>query len=235
MNASSMVFLIQNCLSLFFVFCCGLKAGVMDIPQFLPPGAYPVILIIYTINTLVTPWKTRGRLWKGISQVITSPMTPPTFFNIYLGDVFTSMVKVFQDICWSICFVLSGDFGFADRNGGSLRNWQVTFWYKNLLIPLVCLLPLWFRFCQCLRRYMDSGTRFPHLANAFKYALSQTVTLFGAFHPLYLLTFPSESKNKNNWFQGFWLLLFVSSSLYSFFWDVYMDWGKYSLSRVATK
>jgi len=27
----------------------------------------------------------------------------------------------------------------------------------------------------------------PNLANAFKYALSQSVTLFGAFHPLYLM------------------------------------------------
>jgi hypothetical protein len=34
---------------------------------------------------------------------------------------------------------------------------------------------------------MDTGKRMPNLANAFKYAMSQTVTLFGAFHPLYLL------------------------------------------------
>lgn len=27
----------------------------------------------------------------------------------------------------------------------------------------------------------------PNLANAFKYAMSMSVTLFGAFHPLYLM------------------------------------------------
>ena len=27
----------------------------------------------------------------------------------------------------------------------------------------------------------------PHLANAFKYSMSSVVTLFGAFHPLYLM------------------------------------------------
>jgi len=208
-----------------FVFCLffRMKAGVKDIPQLLPPGAYPFMLIIYSIKTLVVPWKTRGKLWKGIFQVISSPINSPTFFNIYIGDVFTSMVKVFQDICWSLCFVLSGDFSLAEITEGSLRNWQVSFWYKNVLIPIVCLLPLWFRFCQCLRRYMDTGSRWPHLANAFKYALSQTVTLFGAFHPLYMLT--THSQETTNLFQGFWLLLFVSSSLYSFFWDIYMDWG----------
>lgn len=233
--------------------CFRMKAGVKDIPQLLPPGAYPFMLIIYSIKTLVVPWKTRGKLWKGIFQVISSPINSPTFFNIYIGDVFTSMVKVFQDVCWSLCFVLSGDFSLAEITEGRLRNWQVSFWYKNVLIPIgkycrcllpylclfflllrqnfsyacammphylcvVCLLPLWFRFCQCLRRYMDTGSRWPHLANAFKYALSQTVTLFGAFHPLYMLT--THSQETTNLFQGFWLLLFVSSSLYSFFWDI---------------
>jgi len=128
-----------------FVFCLffRMKAGVKDIPQLLPPGAYPFMLIIYSIKTLVVPWKTRGKLWKGIFQVISSPINSPTFFNIYIGDVFTSMVKVFQDICWSLCFVLSGDFSLAEITEGSLRNWQVSFWYKNVLIPIG-------KYCCCL-------------------------------------------------------------------------------------
>ena len=71
---------------------------------------------------------------------------------------------------------------------------------------------------------MDTGDRMPHLANAAKYVLSQTVTLFGAFHPLYL-EYDAEVDGKFNLFQIFWLLLFLTSSLYSFTWDVYMDWG----------
>lgn len=35
----------------------------------------------------------------------------------------------------------------------------------------------------------------PNLANAFKYALSQSVTLFGAFHPLYLLHSGHEERS----------------------------------------
>ena len=60
------------------------------------------------------------------------------------------------------------------------------------------------------------------MANAAKYALSQTVTLFGAFHPLYM---ESTAKVGFNKFQLFWMLVFVTSSLYSFMWDVFMDWG----------
>jgi EXS family len=102
--------------------------------------------------------------------------------------------------------------------------WTTAKWYKHVLIPILCLFPLLIRFNQCLRRYIDTGDRFPHLANAAKYALSQTVTLFGAFHPLYL-EYSSEVRQKSDLFQIFWVVVFVSSSLYSFTWDVFMDWG----------
>jgi len=194
------------------------KAGAYDIPDIFPSGVYPFILVLYTLKGLVLPLRTRGPLWKAIREVISAPLTSPTFFNIYVADVFTSMVKVFQDIAWTICFVISGD--FLKTEDLTSHAWQTQFWYKNVLIPLICLLPLWFRFNQCLRRYLDTGKRWPNLANAFKYALSQTVTLFGAFHPLY--KFYGDS---NALFQFFWTGLFIVSSLYSFFWDVYMDWG----------
>eukprot|EP00568_Trieres_chinensis_P017772 CAMPEP_0183320518 /NCGR_PEP_ID=MMETSP0160_2-20130417/66522_1 /TAXON_ID=2839 ORGANISM="Odontella Sinensis, Strain Grunow 1884" /NCGR_SAMPLE_ID=MMETSP0160_2 /ASSEMBLY_ACC=CAM_ASM_000250 /LENGTH=291 /DNA_ID=CAMNT_0025487221 /DNA_START=101 /DNA_END=976 /DNA_ORIENTATION=+ len=144
------------------------------------------------------------------------------------------MVKVFQDIMWTLCFVISGDFLLPENldENDAPHPWQHAFWYKNVVIPLICLFPLWIRFNQCLRRYMDTHKRWPNLANAFKYALSQTVTLFGAFHPLYLLHVhkgnrPDQPSNENgiNLFQTFWMGLFITSSLYSFLWDVYMDWG----------
>jgi hypothetical protein len=133
------------------------------------------------------------------------------------------MVKVFQDIVWTICWVIYGEFSSYEdlrKDTSSNFDWVNAHWYKNILIPIVCLFPLLIRFNQCLRRYIDTGDRFPHLANATKYALSQTVTLFGAFHPLYM-----ESKDERNLFQIFWMLVFVCSSLYSFAWDVFMDWG----------
>lgn len=70
--------------------------------------------------------------------------------------------------------------------------------------------------------------------------MSQTVTLFGAFHPLYLMQKKESLRFSNgeleveevlpfigtsNLFDIFWFGLFVASSLYSYFWDVYMDWG----------
>mmetsp|Transcript_2823 Transcript_2823/g.5981 ORF Transcript_2823/g.5981 Transcript_2823/m.5981 type:complete len:376 (-) Transcript_2823:309-1436(-) len=221
-------------------------------PLWIPPRAYPSFLILYTIKCLIFPLKKRLPLWIAMKQVIMAPFVSPTFFYTYVGDVFTSMVKVFQDLLWTVCFVLSGDFLLSEieyvegDHTHAWTTWTDQFWYKKIAIPLVCLMPLWIRFNQCLRRYLDTGKRMPHLANAFKYALSQSVTLFGVFHPLYLMHNKQEDplhsvslandddeeeetivigKYQSNLFQLFWMGLFVSSSLYSFFWDVYMDWG----------
>ena len=153
------------------------------------------------------------------------------------------MVKVFQDLLWSLCFVVSGDWMLSEnkhhhKNEAQTHIWAQSFWYKNVAIPLICLFPLWLRFNQCLRRYLDTGKRVPNLPNAFKYAVSQTVTLFGTFHPLYLMSGGGNDswdvsehdgelvlKHRSSMFQIFWMCLFIASSLYSFFWDVYMDWG----------
>jgi EXS family len=43
-----------------------------------------------------------------------------------------------------------------------------SFWYSSVLVPALCILPLWLRFQQCLRRYHDTGRRMPNLANALK-------------------------------------------------------------------
>lgn len=175
---------------------------------------------------LVFPLKTRIPMWSAILKVVTAPFNSPSFFHGYIADVFTSMVKVFQDIAWTACWVGSGQFA-SDDDLRVKKNfaWESAHWYKNYLIPLVCLFPLLIRFNQCLRRYIDTGERFPHLPNAGKYALSQTVTLFGAFHPLYMGLDSQNGILGMDLFQVFWMLLFVTSSLYSFAWDVFMDWG----------
>lgn len=209
-------------------------------PDMIPPGCYPLLLVLYTLKCLIFPLRTRGPLWSAIREVITAPLTSPNFFHTYVADVFTSMIKVFQDIAWAIVFIVSGDFWVSENQNYDMdpHHWQHKIWYKNILIPLVCLFPLWIRFNQCLRRYMDTKKRLPNLANALKYAMSQTVTLFGAFHPIYLLhekkvrfhhhhgqnSFEYESTGFNL-FQIFWVGLFIASSCYSCIWDVYMDWG----------
>lgn len=51
--------------------------------------------------------------------------------------------------------------------------WEHSYLYSKVLAPIVVILPLWWRFMQCLRRYHDTNQRWPHLANATKYAMAQ--------------------------------------------------------------
>ncbi|CAN0168433.1 unnamed protein product, partial [Hapterophycus canaliculatus] len=75
------------------------------------------------------------------------------FFVTYITDVMTSSVKTTQDIAWTICFFMSGDF-LRDLEDYHLKggSWQHSAVYVDLVIPALCVLPLWLRFQQCLRR-----------------------------------------------------------------------------------
>ena len=107
--------------------------------------------------------------------------------------------------------------------------------------PLVAMLPAWFRFAQCLRRYRDTREAFPHLANAAKYATSFFVVIFssltfvtsgecrkatkiGAFSKIRLIPDQYESSKDNPWFY-LWVIASIISSCYAYTWDIKMDWG----------
>ena len=86
---------------------------------------------------------------------------------------------------------------------------------------MIVLGPYWFRFMQCIRRYYDTGKRHPNLPNALKYALAMCVTIFSVFNP--------HVKNHvdGSWttYQIFWTIAYASSTLYTYSWDVFMDWS----------
>ena len=44
--------------------------------------------------------------------------------------------------------------------------------------PFVAIIPAWWRFAQCVRRYINTREGFPHLVNAGKYSTSFFVVIF---------------------------------------------------------
>ncbi len=88
-----------------------------------------------------------------------------------MADVMTSSVKTLIDLAYATGYFISGDF-LLDRHAWKARpvedRWEEHTWYKEVLVPLICILPLWIRFQQCLRRFLDTGNRFPNLPNALK-------------------------------------------------------------------
>ncbi|KAJ0402715.1 hypothetical protein P43SY_007857 [Pythium insidiosum] len=218
--------------------------------QLLHRGYYPLILFVYTIYFyMVRPWSWQRGLWRTVFEVIGSPFFPVTFLHVFVGDYLTSTVKVTQDVAWSLCFFATKEFLRKDRvdpdtimpnpRGSAAplfpaydleameATCQTNIYYAKVAVPLICALPLWWRFLQSLRRIHDTETWWPNLPNAFKYALAQVVALFGLFHPFYRTG--SDPRDLDfaglRGFQIAWITLFTMSSLYTWVWDVWMDWG----------
>ena len=59
-----------------------------------------------------------------------------------------------------------------------------------MIRAIIGILPAWFRFAQCLRRYRDTREAFPHLVNAGKYSTGFFVALFSSFNAYYEITSP---------------------------------------------
>ena len=140
----------------------------------------------------------------------------------FVGDFLTSMVKPLIDVFYSLCFFLSGEFFRPLAEISSSDTCSIgasTGWFSTVVVPIIILGPYWLRLMQCLRRYVDSGKRHPHLPNAFKYALSMVVTVFGVFQ--------KDLSGQNNWtpYQIIWRLAYLSSTIYSWNWDVRKDWS----------
>jgi len=82
------------------------------------------------------------------------------------------------------------------------------------LVIVISFLPLWFRFAQCLSKYRETKLS-AHFINAGKYLIALFVPLFALW----------VTKHKFDIY--FWVYISIRSvsTLYSFFWDLYMDWG----------
>jgi hypothetical protein len=81
------------------------------------------------------------------------------------------------------------------------------------------------RYVVLVRRNTRHSDAIAYICFFIATSFAKTVTLFGAFHPLYLMHKQTPDHHGTNLFQIFWMAVFVASSLYSFTWDVLMDWG----------
>ena len=85
-------------------------------------------------------------------------------------------------------------------------------------------LPAWFRFAQCIRRWYDDPRRgcFPHLLNAGKYSTTFFVVTFATLSKQNSMWYPSSLENP---FFILWIFSMIVSSIYTYVWDIKVDWG----------
>jgi hypothetical protein len=188
-------------------------------------------------------FKQRLGLLKEIAMVLISPFSEVTFMRSFIGDIFCSMPRVFTDMQYTICIYATGsafirtpdDLGPYDLKphayytcGAGNRR------YYSIQIVLL-FLPYFIRLCQSLRAFRDSKHS-KHLWNGLKYFLSLMVTGLAFTRK----AFPVGAWPATTWQVGqlivtipdpvqaleqAWIVMGVIATLYSWYWDVVMDWG----------
>ena len=175
----------------------------------------PTFLLLYLFYRFFFPRESRGPWLETLGIVLGSPFTQVTFRESFIGDVLTSIVRVVVPLTVSSVYIIFATYAFIFE--GEIPTSESLWWQhhtvlQGYLIPLISLYPLWIRLVQCLRRLVETGKRWPHMGNAAKYSSALLVSSIGIFRP----TTRSST---------LWVLGFIFSTLFQFWWDIFMDWG----------
>ncbi|KAL9224931.1 hypothetical protein vseg_000910 [Gypsophila vaccaria] len=187
-------------------------------------ASQPVLLYIAVIMILIFPFdifylSSRYYLLRTLWRIVL-PLQAITFSDFFLADILTSMSKVLSDLERSVCRMVHRQVATiawfeADSVCGS----------HSIAIPVVLVLPYFFRLFQCLRQYKDTGEK-SSLLNALKYSTAVPVIFLSA---LKYHVFPDKWTNI---YRPLWLVSSVVNSTYSFYWDVTRDWDMSCFTRI---
>lgn len=194
------------------------KAMIKELPHWIcqAPGIFPASMLLAMVGELLLHGRRFRFAFRSLGRVLAAPLCVVDLWSSFVGDVLTSLVKPMTDMAYSICYVAHGEWLLPYKHQGGCADW----WAFSLVIkPLLCALPLWCRFMQALRVYHDTHKRWPALGNATKYAIAHLVVLFGALHnPM------AAGEDRTGLVRCAWLGAYFGSTMYTFVWDVGIDW-----------
>lgn len=180
-----------------------------------------VVTIVFLALVMFNPFdimmrSARIEILKIIKDCSLSPFTPVKFRTFFMCDVITSSRIMLNDASAMICFYQSGEF----RSQIPLKCMYVTnlnyFW---------SILPYWWRFWQSIHRWHENPAFNHQKYNAIKYFLSIMV---GVWVIVYKELDGGQYKMGTMQWNPFFFAFFftqLASTIYSWVWDCYMDWG----------
>ncbi|CAF3580367.1 unnamed protein product [Rotaria sordida] len=210
----------------FLSFIGFILASYFDHYPFIQPLILVVVLILFVINPIPIFYR-EARYWflRKLARVFSSPFHPVGFTDFWLGDQLTSLELVFFDLESFFCFYISNRAWWSTDLTSPATN-QGTFctgWSEILLQTILLMLPSWFRFAQCIRRYRDTKHAFPHLVNAGKYASGFFVVITNSLRRATIKKY--AHKETANPFLFLWIIVSIIGTVYKLTWDLKMDWG----------
>jgi len=195
-----------------------LYSAQLSIPAYANPLSLFIIMTIFMFNPTKT-FKHDARFWflKVAPRIILAPFFYVGFADFWLADQLNSLGQALKDFQFLLCFYISGDTIDEDWDkADSLGYCSSSAWW---LVAIVACMPAWFRFAQCLRRYRDTKEAFPHLVNAGKYSTTFFVVTFSTLDSAY------RTESEKSPFFYLYILSAITSSCYTYVWDIKMDWG----------
>ncbi|KAF8986300.1 hypothetical protein BGZ46_006922 [Entomortierella lignicola] len=177
---------------------------------------WPLILIVTISAILFCPLPVAhftSRRWfiSSIGRILASGYYRVEFRDFFLADEMNSLSYSIEQFEFALC-AYSRQWNDLAHTCSLNQMW---------ITPFLTGLPAWFRFLQCLRRYRDTLEWFPHLVNAGKYSAS-LATLFFYF---------SYRNSGGAHLKAVYILFSFCTSIYTFTWDVYMDWGLFRFGK----
>eukprot|EP00521_Asterionellopsis_glacialis_P010071 CAMPEP_0195290904 /NCGR_PEP_ID=MMETSP0707-20130614/6581_1 /TAXON_ID=33640 /ORGANISM="Asterionellopsis glacialis, Strain CCMP134" /LENGTH=769 /DNA_ID=CAMNT_0040351087 /DNA_START=135 /DNA_END=2444 /DNA_ORIENTATION=- len=179
-----------------------------------PAKILPLIFFSVLMVRSVVPPGRRGRFWSTVKFTAMAPFHTVNFRDAFVGDVMTSLVRPIQDFLFALTYYFTVVWGtlFSNYSLTQVGHILERSWFlHNIVLTSFAILPLWWKFLQCLRMSYDSGQRWPYLGDAFKYLSAALVILFGMTHPEDRICF-------------WWVVSFIATTLYQIWWDTVMDW-----------
>lgn len=203
---------------LMFLMCLFAWLGFYNFwPNHLEPIHYPPIFLGIAVLVFLLPIdiiQPAARKWLALAswRVFFSGLYPVEFRDFFLGDIFCSLTYSISNASFFFCLYATHWYGIVPgkTNGSTCGS------SHSRLLGFLNALPAIWRFLQCGRRYLDSGDWFPHLANMGKYSFS---IAYYAFLSAYRI------KLHSNAYRSLFIVFASINSIYSTFWDLFMDWS----------
>lgn len=186
--------------------------------DFLPDKKYIAIIIwAFLFGYMFFPSKKycngQGRIYvfKLLHRIIFLSCFQVDFVVNWATDQLVSFVTPLKDLEYTFCFYL--EYGIMQNDKMTVSGICSE---KTIYIGFVAAsLPLFFRMIQCARLARNNKEYYCDILNFFKYFSSLMVAIF---------SFISGMTSKTMFF-NIWIVFAIISTIYSYSWDIKMDWG----------
>ncbi|XP_024357946.1 phosphate transporter PHO1 [Physcomitrium patens] len=142
-------------------------------------------------------------------HIVCAPLYKVALAEFFVADQLTSQVSTLRNLEFVLCYYSGGY--FLSRDSNSCNNSKRFEHWTYVL----ALLPYWWRFWQCFRRWAEENYESIHMANAGKYLSAMAAVALKITY----------SKNSGT---GWLTMFFIASTIatvYQVYWDTVVDWG----------